>query len=366
MKCHRCQKDSPLIAQTIGYCVDCIRSHFDEIEHHIREVHRRNRERDGLPQEPPRAPEGRPCPICSNECRIPPGKKGFCGIYENRDGKLTPITSSRLQGVVHWYYDALPTNCCAAWVCPGCSSAGYPHTSYAPGPEYGYQNLAVFYCACNFDCLFCQNWTYRRYLKNPAPSPVEDLARAVDDKTSCICFFGGDPTPQVIHALRASRMAVQENAGRVLRICWETNGGASPAIIDQMARISLTSGGCIKVDLKAFSEGVHVALCGVSNHQTLENFRRLAVFHREREDPPFLIASTLLVPGYVDVHEVRELARFIASLDPAIPYTLLAFHPDFRMDDLPPTSREQAVQCLEAAQGEGLTNVRVGNLHLLW
>jgi pyruvate formate lyase activating enzyme len=287
-------------------------------------------------------------------------------MYENQNGKLIPITASRLKGVVHWYHDALPTNCCAAWVCPGCSSAGYPHLSYATGPEHGYKNLAVFYCACNFDCLFCQNWNYRRYLKNPAPSPVEDLVKAVDDKTSCICFFGGDPTPQVIHALRASRMALQENKDRVLRICWETNGGAAPSLIDQMARISLTSGGCIKVDLKAYSEEVNLALCGCSNKQTLENFRRLAALSLERKEPPFLIASTLLVPGYVDIHEVQGLARFIVSLDPAIPYTLLAFHPDFQMDDLPPTSREHATQCLEAAQEAGLTNVNLGNLHLLW
>jgi pyruvate formate lyase activating enzyme len=161
-------------------------------------------------------------------------------------------------------------------------------------------------------------------------------------------------------------MALQENTERVLRICWETNGGASPSLIDEMARVSLGSGGCIKVDLKTYSEELNLALCGVSNSQTLENFRRLAAFNKERKEPPFLVASTLLVSGYVDVQEVRGLAGFIASLDPAIPYTLLAFHPDFRMNDLPPTSREHATQCLQAAQEEGLINVHVGNIHLLW
>jgi len=160
-------------------------------------------------------------------------------------------------------------------------------------------------------------------------------------------------------------MALEENKERVLRICWETNGGVSSSLLIQMARVSLASGGCIKVDLKAWSEAVNLALCGVSNRPTLENFRRLVEFHKERREPPFLIASTLLVSGYVDVYEVRGLARFIASLDPAIPYTLLAFHPDFRMRDLPHTSREHAMECLEAAQEEGLMNVNVGNVHLL-
>jgi len=365
MKCKRCHYDIPLISQVIGYCVDCIRSHFAEIEKDIEALHATNRLRDHLPAEIPRAPEGRSCRICAHKCRIPSEGKGYCGLYQNLEGKIIPITSSHLKGVVHWYYDELPTNCCAAWVCPGCSHSGYPHFSYASGPEYGFKNLAVFYGACNFDCLFCQNWTYRRELERSIPSPVEDLARAVDKRTSCICFFGGDPTPQLIHALRAARMAMEKRKGRVLRICWETNGGMSPSLLDQMARISLVSGGCIKVDLKAWSDEVNMTLCGVSNRQTLENVRRLAEFHKERREPPFLIASTLLVLGYVDSYEVTHLARFLVSLDPSIPYTLLAFHPSFRMQDLPPTSRVHAIECLEVAQREGLENVHLGNIHLL-
>ena len=213
MKCHLCQCDTPLISEALGYCVDCIRTHFAEIEQDIKEVHILNRLRDRLPPEPPRSPEGQFCRICANECRIAPGGKGYCGLYQNLEGKLVSITSSRLKGIVHWYYDALPTNCCAAWVCPGCSNTGYPHFSYASGAEHGFKNLAVFYGACNFDCLFCQNWTYRRDLQHPVSSSVEDLVRAVDKRTSCICFFGGDPTPQVIYALRAARRALEEVAG---------------------------------------------------------------------------------------------------------------------------------------------------------
>jgi pyruvate formate lyase activating enzyme len=59
------------------------------------------------------------------------------------------------------------------------------------------------------------------------------------------------------------------------------------------------------------------------------------------------------------------MARFIARLDRAIPYALLAFHPDFEMDDLPCTPRKQAEECLAAAHEAGLSRVRVGNIHLL-
>lgn len=138
-----------------------------------------------------------------------------------------------------------------------------------------------------------------------------------------------------------------------------------PALLRQAAELSLNSGGCIKFDLKAWSEKLHVALCGVSNKRTLENFRLLAEYARKRPMPPFVVASTLLIPGYIDKEEIAGIATFIASLGHGIPYTLLAFHPQFMMNDLPPTSRRHAEECLEEAKAQGLTNVRLGNIHLL-
>jgi len=259
----------------------------------------------------------------------------------------------------------LPTNCVADWVCPAGTGAGYPAFAYREGVEYGYKNLAVFYHACSFDCLFCQNWHYRQLVSGQTWVTASKLAEAVDDCTACICFFGGDPTPQLPHAIYASKLAVEKSRGRILRICWETNGSMHPALLRPMAELSLNSGGCIKFDLKAWSEEIYIALCGASNNRTFDNFKRLAEYSKRRPSPPLLVASTLLVPGYVDREEVAGIAAFISSLDPDIPYALLAFHPDFLMTDLPATSRHQAMECLEAARAAGLSRVRLGNIHLL-
>jgi pyruvate formate lyase activating enzyme len=132
-----------------------------------------------------------------------------------------------------------------------------------------------------------------------------------------------------------------------------------------MAELSLASGGCIKFDLKAWHDSIHHALCGVTNSKTLENFRILSKWTNNRPDPPLLIASTLLVPGYVDESEVSAIARFIADLNPRIPYSLLAFYPQFYLDDLPTTSRSHANRCRSVAEKAGLKNVHVGNVHLL-
>jgi len=136
-------------------------------------------------------------------------------------------------------------------------------------------------------------------------------------------------------------------------------------LLDKMMNLSLKSGGCVKFDLKATNSNIHLALCGVSNSQTLENFAAAAKRIPERPQPPPLIASTLLVPGYIDVQEVGAIASFIAELDPNIPYVLLGFHGDFLMTDLPATSWKQAEDCLAAAKSAGLKCVRIGNIHIL-
>jgi pyruvate formate lyase activating enzyme len=362
-KCVNCGKESTLISKALEVCLDCIREDFGKVLPHIQKVHAKSRMEFDLPTEPPKDPQGVQCNFCVNECRISENKGGYCGIRENRDGKL--YGGGKDEGNLGWYYDPLATNCVADWVCAGGSKAGYPKFSYSPGPEYGCKNLAVFYQACSFNCLFCQNWHFRKDVYSKRKIPAEKLADCVDDRTSCICYFGGDPTPQIVHAIETSKQALDKNKGRILRICWETNGAMKFSFLQKMADLSLKSGGCIKFDLKAYNENLNIALCGVTNKRTLGNFKKLAEISKTRPDPPFLVASTLLVPGYVDKEEISQIAKFIASLDKDIPYALLGFHPQFCMTDLPTTSRKHAEECRLTAEKEGLHNVRIGNTHLL-
>jgi len=164
-----------------------------------------------------------------------------------------------------------------------------------------------------------------------------------------------------VHALAAG----QRLAERDVAVCWETAGTSNPRLLDRAVQLSLESHGCIKFDLKAHTEALHMALTGASNRRTLENFARAAQRFDDRPNPPLVIASTLLVPGYVDAAEVGRIARFIATLNPNIPYSLLGFAPQFYMSDLPPTSRRHAEEAEAAAREAGLTNVRIGNRHLL-
>ncbi len=321
-----------------------------------------------MPPKPPRDPEGIPCGVCSNNCKIGTGEKGFCGLVLNKEGQLDRIGGTVDKGILQWYYDPLPTNCVAWWFCPGCTGAGYPKYARMPGTETGYTNLAVFYGACSLDCLYCQNWQYRNLAAtfNPVIS-AEDLAAKVDNRVSCICYFGGDPSVQMPHALKTSQLALRRamDEGRILRICWETNGYWKKESALKAAELSYVSGGNIKFDLKTWNENLNIALCGVSNVPTLEQFKKIGEkYFKRRSGLPILTASTLLVPGYVDIEEVCGLASFIAEIDPKIPYTLLAFCPQYVITDLPTTSQDLAHQCRNVAE-KHLENVRIGNAWLL-
>lgn len=361
--CNYCKKSSVIVPSVIGYCATCIREHFSAVWPAIKQVHDRSRLAFGLPIDPPRVAGGKVCPQCFRKCQIPEGGRGYCGVRKVENGIMKGGLPE--DGNLSYYYDPLPTNCVADFVCPAGTGCGFPQYAKFRGPERGYRNLAVFYRACSFNCLYCQNAQFKDATFSSSTVTAEKLASAVDDRTTCICYFGGDPSPQIVHALKASSLARRANEGRVLRICWETNGALEQPFLKRAAELSLVSGGCIKIDLKAWSDEIHHALCGVSNKPTLEKFQWLSRFVPERPEPPFLIASTLLVPGYVDEQEVAGIAAFIARLNPDIPYRLLAFYPEFYLRDLPTTSKRYALRCQEAAWNAGLGRVSVGNVHLL-
>jgi len=347
--CSVCGRRSLLISGNLGVCRDCIRTRPDEAIPITSARHAEARKAFDLPPSPPRTPEGVRCILCVRECVIGEGERGYCGLRTAQQGRLVHLAGIPQRGLLEWYRDPLPTNCVADWVCAGSRRAGY-------------HNLAVFYSSCTLDCLFCQNWHFRT-----ASPTAEDgisagqLAEAANSQTFCVCFFGGDPASQMLHALRAADKLAEKGVA----ICWETAGTSNSKLLDRAVTLSLETGGCIKFDLKARDEALHLALTGASNQRTVENFTRAARRFSERPDPPLVIASTLLVPGYVDPFEVGQIARFIASLNPNIPYALLGFAPHFCMGDLPRTSVRHAEAAEEAARAAGLTNVRIGNRHLL-
>ncbi len=340
MKCSLCSGEA---SSFLKVCGNCIKKKWKEAKPFIKRAHEIARRKFGLPTFPPR--NGLLCGICANKCRIPKGGKGYCGLVKNVNNKIVRLAGTPEKGLLQWYYDPLPTNCVNSWFCQSSKENG--------------KNLAIFYGACSFSCLFCQNWHFKYLTKELKPLiSAKELAKKVDEETKCICFFGGDPSPQILHAIETAKIVKKK-----VRICLETNGLENPYLLKKIAKLCFESGGTIKFDLKFWSEKLSIALSGTSNKQVYKNFSLLSKLHKKREEP-FLSASTLLIPYYVDLEEIEKIVKFISNLDPSIPYSLLAFYGAYEMSDLPTTTRKFAEKCFKIAK-EYLEKVRIGNVHLL-
>lgn len=348
MECVICSKGKA--SEVLKVCADCIRSGKEDAIFYAKKAHNQIKSKYGLPKEPSKDEEGISCELCSNECKMKEGERSYCGLKGNTNGKLKSKVSED-HALMYAYIDPLPTNCCASWFCPGSS-------------QYSKVNIAVFFYGCNFNCVFCQNASHKDIETAPVAS-LNEFFSSVNRREGayCVCFFGGSPEPQLPFAIRASEKLLKDKKKR-MKICWEWNGCGNRNIVRKAAEISSQSEGIVKFDLKAFNPNLSLALSGVSNKRAYENFEMIANEFFEGSAPPVLTATTLLVPYYVDEKEVESIAYFIAKLNPNIPYSLLVFHPDFYMRDMPITPREQVKRCYEAAK-KYLNNVNIGNKQLL-
>jgi pyruvate formate lyase activating enzyme len=340
-KCNKCGNEQA--AEAIGFCVECLRTKSETID--LDGIHTESRRQFDLPVRPPRDIDGITCRRCANSCQLTPGSYGFCGIRYNRRGKLADNLPSNC-ALAHMYIDPLPTNCCAGWYCKGNKKDGY--------------NLAVFFYGCNFDCLFCQNASHK-YLKRASIITEDEMvAAALDKRVQCVCFFGGSPEPQLLYAIRVAQRIIAESQNKK-HICWEWNGCGNQKLVTHAGKTAFISGGTIKFDLKYYHPNLAYAICGVNNKQSYNNFSTLADLYPSSD---ILTATTLLVPYYTDDQEVGEISKFIAERDRNIPYSLLVFHPDYYLTDLPITPKKQVQACYEEAK-KYLNKVNIGNKHLL-
>jgi len=211
---------------------------------------------------------------------------------------------------------------------------------------------------CTYNCIFCQNYGHKNIDK--ADHVEIDLLVQQAANAKCICYFGGTPEPQLPFLIKATQKILEN---KKVRICWEWNGTGNKNLVEKAAELSYKTDGIIKFDLKAYDRNLNIVLTGRPNDRTLENFIMISRQFQERRKT-LLTATTLLVPGYIDKKEVEKIAKFISDLNNEIPYSLLAFHPDFEMQDIPATSRKLAEECYHTAK-KYLKNVNIGNKHLL-
>ncbi|MFO8017092.1 MAG: radical SAM protein [Promethearchaeia archaeon] len=374
--CKFCGKESSLVSKILQICRECIiNADKNKVKEHLLNVHSKVRLSENLPVIPPKSKEKNirfSCNLCINKCKVSEDDKSYCGLRDyqkNEQGNLSYPTKDK--AYMHGYLDSNPTNCCNSWFCPAGTSRGYPEYSIYDGDETGTYSYAAFLYGCSFDCLFCQNSSHKHFTKDDLMEAEAVADRIFKNKNiTCMCFFGGDPEPQLPFTVHLAELVLEKidearEENRKFRVCWEWNGSGRQDLMEQCMKIALKTGGNIKFDLKTYHEQLNIALCGTSNKRTLKNFKYLGEnYFGTRNTLPELSGCTLLVPGYTNSKEIERIAKFIANINPEIPYSLLVFHPDYMMKDLPYTSKKQAYKCLEIAETY-LEHVHLGNEFLL-
>ncbi|MCS7121184.1 MAG: radical SAM protein [Archaeoglobaceae archaeon] len=136
----------------------------------------------------------------------------------------------------------------------------------------------------------------------------------------------------------------------------ETNGyGLTPKNLDLLASSGVDS---FWLDIKAYHEETYRKLCGTKNEWILKSVEEIV-------DRGFVLeVLALFIPNWVEEDQIVKIAELVCKVDPKIPFTLLAFFPEYKLSKNRPPSFWEMVKTYFMIKDVGLKNVKLGNCHV--
>jgi pyruvate formate lyase activating enzyme len=275
------------------------------------------------------------CNLCNHRCVIKNGRRGICGVRENREGTLISLVYGK---IIAEHIDPIEKK---------------PLFHLAPGSL----SYSIATAGCNFKCRFCQNADIAQMpadhqgliIGNPR-SPEEIVAAALSAGCRSIAYTYTEPTIFFEFAYDTAKLS--QKAG--LKNVFVTNGYMSSEALHRIHPYLDAA----NVDLKAFSEDFYKTYCGAklsAVKETLVLMKRLGIL---------VEVTTLLIPGLnTDSGELKQLAAFIAgSLGTDTPWHISRFHPTYRLTDRPPTPVDTLIKARKIGIEAGLKYVYMGNV----
>lgn len=274
------------------------------------------------------------CDLCPRLCRLHDEQRGACFVRMRVGDEMVLTTYGRSSGFCIDPIEKKPLN------------------HFYPGSSV----FSFGTAGCNLACKFCQNWDISKSRDMDrlmdAASPDEIVRTALEWRCKSIAFTYNDP---VIFAEYAIDVANAAHAAGLKTVA------VTAGYIGEQARDDFFSVmDAANVDLKAFSDDFYVKLCGAELQPVLETLRWLV-----HETDVWVEITTLLIPGRNDSDdELTALTNWVCqTLGPHVPLHFTAFHPDFKLTDIPATPAATLSRARAIAQAAGLKHVYTGNVH---
>ncbi len=274
------------------------------------------------------------CDVCPRACRLHEGQRGLCFVRACEGGELVLTTWGRSSG---FCVDPIEKK---------------PLDHFLPGTAV----LSFGTAGCNLSCKFCQNWDISKSRETDtladAATPRTIAAAALALGCRSVAFTYNDPVIFMEYAIDVAEAC--HAAG--LRTVAVTAG----YVCEEPRRELFRHIDAANVDLKAFTEDFYHQVTGGHLAPVLET-----LVYLRHETSVWLELTTLLIPGYNDDDdELGRMTAWVAEhLGPDVPLHFTAFHPDYRMRDVPPTPPATLARARALARAHGLRYVYTGNVH---
>jgi pyruvate formate lyase activating enzyme len=274
------------------------------------------------------------CYLCPRHCHIGEGQSGFCFIRVNEGGKLYSLGYASPAALQVDPIEKKPLN------------------HFLPGTKI----LSLGTAGCNMGCFFCQNWDISKSRSDQVRSsyvPPEDVVMlAIRHGCPSIAFTYNEPTIWGEYVIDICQAAKQQGLNTVM----VTNGYVTyEAFHDIYDHIDAAN-----VDLKAFTETFYGRITLTHLQPVLETLKWL-----KSETNVWFEITNLIIPTLNDTPaETRQLAEWILeNLGPDVPVHFTAFHPDFKLQEMPRTPPETLHAARWIALEVGLHYVYEGNIY---
>jgi pyruvate formate lyase activating enzyme len=273
------------------------------------------------------------CDLCPRECRLHEGQRGFCFVRLRKDDRVVLATYGRSSGFCVDPIEKKPLN------------------HFLPGTAV----LSFGTAGCNLGCRFCQNWDISKSRETDTladfASPEAIARSAVRLGCRSVAFTYNDPVIFLEYAIDVAKACHEVGLKTVAVTAGYVNAAARSEFFECMDAAN--------VDLKAFSEDFYRKVCGGHLAPVLETLGYL-----RHETNVWLEITNLLIPGLNDSDpEIDGMTKWVVQrLGEDVPMHFTAFHPDWKMRNVPPTPPSTLARARRIAKENGLRHAYMGNV----